>query len=111
MTDFLSITIVIFLAGVGVLGDYFIKLAGDGSKYIMWQPFFIGAIVYMITIPGWFYIMKHIKLGSLGMFYSLTTAILLVVIGTIFFKEQLNIVDIIGIILGVTSIILLARFG
>jgi len=105
------IIVVIFLAGIGTLGDYFIKLSGSGSKYIMYQPFFIGMIIYALTAIGWFYVMKHIKLGSLGIFYSLTTVILLIVIGAVLFKEQLNTYDILGLVLGIVSIILLARFG
>ena len=107
----IPIVVVILLAGVGTLGDYFIKLSGTGSKYIMYQPFFIGMIIYALTAFGWFYVMKHIKLGSLGIFYSLTTVILLVIIGAMFFKEQLNTYDIVGVILGIISIILLARVG
>jgi multidrug transporter EmrE-like cation transporter len=105
------ISIIIFLAGVGVLGDYFIKLSGNGSKYILYQPFFIGMILYALTAVGWFYVMKHIKLGPLGIFYSVTTVILLALVGTIFFKEHLNIYEIVGIVLGIISIIILARFG
>ncbi len=102
---------VIFLAGMGVFGDYFIKLSGSGPKYIIYSHFFIGMIIYSISAVGWFFVMKHMKLGVLGIFYSVTTAILLVIIGSVFFKEQLSIYDLIGIMLGITSIIILARFG
>jgi small multidrug resistance pump len=109
--NIIPIIVVIFLSGVGALGDFFIKLSGGGSKYIMYQPFFIGMIIYALSAVGWFYVMKHIKLGSLGIFYSLTTVILLVIIGAVFFKEQLNTYDILGVMLGILSIILLGRFG
>lgn len=111
MSNLIPILIVILLAGVGVLGDYFIKLSGDGSKYISYQPFFIGMIIYALTALGWFYVMKHIKLSTLGIFYSVTTVILLALVGVIFFKENLNIYEIVGIALGIISIIILARFS
>lgn len=107
----LTILITILLAAIGVLGDYFIKLAGNGSKYISYWPFFVGMIIYALTAVGWFYVMKHMKLGELGVFYSVTTVILLAIIGAFFFKEQLNVYDIVGIILGIASLVLLSKFG
>ena len=99
------------LAGVNVLGDYFIKLSGIGPKYIKYFPFFVGMVVYALTAVGWFFVMKEMKLSTLGIFYSVTTAILLVIVGTLVFKEQLNTYSLIGIALGIASIIILIKFG
>lgn len=106
-----TILIVILLAAVGVLGDYFIKESGSGSEYILYGPFILGTIIYALTAIGWFYAMKSIKLGVLGIFYSLTTVILLAIVGAIFFKERLTTLDVVGISLGIVSIVILARFG
>ncbi len=111
MNNFLPILIIILVTGVSVVGDYFIKLSGNGSKYIQYPFFFLGMIIYASTAFGWFYIMKHTKLSTLGVFFGLTNIILLALVGVIFFKEHLNTYDIVGIIFGVISIILLARFG
>ena len=107
----IPVLIVIVLAGVGVLGDYFVKLAGNGPSYISYTPFLTGMLIYALTAVGWFYVMKHIKLSAGGVFYSLTTVILLTIVGALFFKEKLNSTDIIGIALGIISIVLLTRFG
>lgn len=107
----MPIIIVIGLGAVGVLGDYFIKLAGNGSQYISYGPFFIGMFIYAATAVGWFYVMKHIKLEDIGIYYSLTTIILLAIVGAFFFKEQLTAIDITGIVLGVISIVILSRFS
>jgi len=104
--------IVIGLSLIGVLGDYFIKLSGNSNiKYIDLKLFLIGLIVYSSTAVGWFFVMKHIKLGTLGVIYGVTTVIALAIIGVAVFKEHLNIYEIIGIVAGVSSIILLSRFG
>jgi small multidrug resistance pump len=107
----MQIFIIIGLAAIGVLGDYFLKLAGTGQRYIVYSLFLIGMVLYSITAVGWFYVMKHIKLGTLGLFYSLTTVILLLIVGAVFFKEELSGYDLLGIILGVASIIILSRAG
>ncbi len=111
MSSLIPIVIIIFLSAVGVAGDYFIKLSGNGPKYINYVPFFTGMLIYAVTAFGWFYVMKHIKLSTLGVFFALTNIILLALLGVIFFKEHLSASDIIGIAFGVISIILLARFG
>ncbi len=80
--------IVITLAIIGVVGDYFIKLSGNGDRYITYHLFFVGMIIYALTAFGWFYAMKHIKLGILGVFYSLTTVIFLVIVGAVFLENN-----------------------
>ena len=105
------ILVVVFLAIVGVIGDFFIKLSGHGPKFMDVKWFIVGSLVYISTIAGWFYVMKHIKLSSLGVIYSLTTILFLVVIGVFYFHEKLNIYEIVGIITAIVSIILLTRFA
>ena len=111
MNNLIPILIAIILAGIGVLADYFIKVSGSGPKYINYPYFFIGMIVYALTAFGWFYVMKYVKLSTLGIFYSVTTVVLLALVGTILFKEHLSAYETIGIILGIISIIILARFS
>ena len=79
-----AILIVILLSLIGVLGDYFLKLSGHGSKYIDWKWFLLGAIIYSSTAIGWFFIMKHIKLGTLGIVYATTTVLVLTIIGFVY---------------------------
>ena len=104
--------VVIGLSLIGVLGDYFIKLSGNSEiKYFDLKWFLFGFIIYSSTAIGWFFVMKHIKLSTLGVIYGVTTVIALTAVGVFFFKEHLNIYEVIGIITGVSSIILLSRFG
>ncbi len=103
--------IVILLSIAGVIGDFFIKLSGSGEKFIDIKWFIIGFFIYASTAFGWFYIMKHIKISSLGVIYSLTTVLLLVAVGIFYFHEKLNIYEIIGIITAIISFILLSRFS
>jgi len=111
MSTIYAILIIIGLSLVGVLGDYFLKLSGDSEKYINLKWFIIGLMVYSSTAIGWFFIMKHIKLSTLGVIYGVTTVIALTVVGIFFFKENLSIYEILGLIAGVSAIILLSRFG
>lgn len=107
----MSILIVIGLSLIGVLGDYFLKLSGNGEKYIDLKWFIIGAIVYSSTAIGWFFVMKFIKLSTLGIVYATTTVLALTLVGLLFFRESLNIYEIIGLGTGLLSIVLLSRFA
>lgn len=101
---------VILLSAIGVVGDFFIKLSGNGEKFLNIKWFLLGLLVYMFLAFGWFYTMKHIKLSSLGVIYSLTTVLLLVAVGVFYFHEHLNTREIIGVTLAILSVCLLSRF-
>lgn len=106
-----GVVLVIILGIVGAIGDWFIKLAGSGPKYIDWRWFVLGAFVYSLTTVGWFFAMKDVKLSSIGIIYTVVTAVLLAAIGILFFHERLNTYEMVGIILAVISVILLSRFA
>jgi len=105
------ILLTIMLSIIGAVGDYFLKRAGNGSVYVEWRWFFVGMFIYALTAFGWFYVMKHIKLSSLGIIYTLSTIALLVFMGTVFFNERLNVFEIAGLVAAVIAIVLLGRFA
>ncbi len=107
----MAVFFIILVSLVGVLGDYFLKLSGSGSDYINIKLFLLGTVIYSSTAVGWFLIMKHVKLSSLGLIYSITMVLSLTIVGTLFFKESLSTYEIVGLITGIVSIILLARFA
>lgn len=107
----ISLFATIFLALVGVIGDFFIKLSGNGKKFINLRWFIIGLFIYASTAFGWFYVMKNIKLSTLGVFYAISTILFLTAVSIFYFKENVNIYEIIGIGLAIVSIILLGKFA
>jgi len=105
----IAIILAIFLGLVGVAGDFFIKLASSGTKPpVRW--FVIGALVYAVTAFGWFYVYRHIKLSTSAVFYAISTVLFLTAVSVFYFKEKLNIYEIIGIAMAVISLVLLKRF-
>ncbi|MEK7632903.1 MAG: transporter [Patescibacteria group bacterium] len=102
--------IVILLAAAGAIGDFFIKLSGSGPRFDV-RLLAVGAIIYLSTIGGWFYALRHIKLSSLGAVYAITTVLLFVAIGVFYFHEKLSVYEIVGIIGAVASVLLLSRFA
>lgn len=104
------IILIVLLSAIGVLGDVFLKIAGQGQKSIDIKWFALGLITYASTAFGWFYVIKHVKLSSVGILYALSTAFILVGVGVIYFKDSLNTYEIIGIVLAIIALFLLNRF-
>ena len=102
---------IIFLALIGVVGDFFIKLASAEQKAILSKWFFVGLIIYAVSAFGWVIVMRSVKLPTLGVLYAISTALFLVILGVFYFKEKLNIYEGIGILMGLISILLLAIYS
>ncbi len=111
MAHFLLILPVIALSFVTVFGDFLIKESSIKFSFFANYITFSGCLVYGLTGIGWFYVMKHIELSSLGVVYGVTCAILLTLIGYFIFHEKITGLEFAGLLLGITSIIILTRFG
>jgi drug/metabolite transporter (DMT)-like permease len=101
----------VVIAAVTVLGDYFLKLASEQASAIYNRWFLAGFIIYALCSFGWVFAMRYMKLATIGVVYSLSTILLLAVLGVVVFDETLNRYEILGIGFAVLSILLLARFG
>jgi multidrug transporter EmrE-like cation transporter len=69
------------------------------------------AFLYASTAFGWVFVMKHLKLGTIGVIYSVSMVLLLTAIGAAFFQESLNYYEIAGLVMAIASLILLVRFA
>jgi len=107
----LAILITIGFSAVGVVGDYFLKLASQQASPLRSAWFYIGFAVYASTAFGWVIVMKHLKLAVVGVVYSVAMIVLLTAVGAIGFGESLGPREIAGVILAVASIVLLMRFA
>ena len=107
----LAILVTIGFSVVGVLGDYFLKLASGAPNSLRSKWFYIGFVVYASTAFGWVFVMKHLKLATIGVVYSVSMILLLTAIGVVAFRETLNAYEFAGLILAIASLVLLMRFA
>ncbi len=101
------------LAGLTLLtalGDSFLNQAGEHKK-TNFKLLIGGLIIYLITGLVWFWIYKYVKFSVSGAVYGAMTALVFTAIGIFYFRESLNSIEILGIVLGISSIVLLSRFG
>ena len=106
-----AILVTLLFSAIGVLGDYFLKLASEQENSLRTGWFFLGFAIYSSTAFGWLFVMKHLKLSTIGVVYSVTMIVLLTTIGTLVFKERLALPEILGVAMGVGALVLLARFA
>lgn len=102
--------LIVGLSFVETVGDSLIKYSGnDKNKYVLIVWLVLGVLVYMTAAFGWFFVMKHVKLGSLGLIYAVSTVSFLLIMGVLVFNETYSKSEILGVILGFVSLFLLAR--
>jgi len=107
----LAIAVTIAFSLVGVLGDFFLKKASGEENSLRTPWFYIGFALYALTAFGWLFVMKHLKLGTISVLYSISMIVLLTAVGVIFFKESLNYYEIAGILMALGALVLLVRFA
>ncbi|MEI8206681.1 MAG: hypothetical protein WCG03_07375 [Kiritimatiellales bacterium] len=111
MSSWRVILAIIGIAVVTVAGDYFIKLASLANRPVQNKWFVAGCIIYVLSTFGWVFVLRHIKLASIGVIYSLSIVVLLAALGVFVFGENLNRFEIAGFGFAVIAIVLLGRFG
>jgi drug/metabolite transporter (DMT)-like permease len=107
----LAILVTVAFSVVGVLGDYFLKLASAHEQPLRAAWFYIGFVLYASTAFGWVFVMRHLKLATISVLYSVSMVLLLTAIGVALFGESLNSSELVGIVLAVASLVLLMRFA
>jgi drug/metabolite transporter (DMT)-like permease len=109
--ELLAVLVTIGFSIVGVVGDSFLKLASDSDAPLRSPWFYVGFAVYASTAVGWVFVMRSLKLGTIGVVYSVSMIVLLTFVGAVFFGESLSAPEIVGVILAIASLFLLMRFA
>ncbi len=99
------------LAAVGVLADYFLKLASEKANSAQSGWFWLGLSVYAAMAGGWVFVMRQLSFAEIGIVYSVSTILLLTAVGTLVLREALHTHEMLGAALAVGALVLLARFN
>ena len=111
MKPWLAVFVTIAFSAVGVLGDYFLKRASEHEHSLRTIWFYVGFAVYASTALGWVFVMKHLKLATIGVVYSISMILLLTGVGVVLFREPLSYYEIAGLVMAVASLVLHIRFA
>src|SRR6516162_4880676 len=97
----IAVLLTIAFSLIGVLGDYFLKLASARELPLRTGWFYLGFALYASTAFGWVFVMKHLKLGTISVLYSVSMILLLTTVGVVMFRETLNYFEVAGIVLAI----------
>lgn len=111
MKTWMAIALTLGFSIVGVVGDYFLKLASANSNPFRSRWFFVGFAVYASTAIGWVLVMRHLKLATIGAVYSVAMILLLTSVGVVAFRETLSFYEYLGLAMAIGSLVLLMRFA
>lgn len=107
----LAIIVTIGFSMVGVAGDYLLKRASEAANPVRSGWFYAGFAVYASTAFGWVFVMRHLKLATIGVVYSVSMILLLTAVGMVLFREPINRYEALGLAMAVGSLFLLMRFA
>jgi drug/metabolite transporter (DMT)-like permease len=107
----IAVLVTIGFSIVGVVGDYFLKLASEKEHSLRSPWFYLGFALYASTAFGWVFVMKHMKLATIGVVYSVSMILLLTAVGVVAFRESLNYYEMAGLVMAIGSLVLLMRFS
>jgi small multidrug resistance pump len=111
MKKWTAVLVIFAFSALGVVGDYLLKLASDRKQPFESKWFYLGFAVYASTAFGWVFVMRHLKLATIGVVYSVSMILLLTATGAIFFRETLNAYEFAGLVMAIASLVLLVRFA
>jgi multidrug transporter EmrE-like cation transporter len=111
MSKLTPFAVTVAFSVVGVVGDYFLKLASDAEDPLRSRAFYVGFAVYASTAFGWVYVMRHLKLATVGAVYSVSMILLLTGVGSVAFRQPLSAAEAVGLAMAVGSLVLLMRFA
>ncbi|MBX9625499.1 MAG: hypothetical protein K2X82_16960 [Gemmataceae bacterium] len=105
----LAVLVTVAFSAVGVLGDYFLKRASEQAYPLKTWPFALGFLVYSSTAFGWLFVMRHLKLATIGVVYSVSMVALLTLVGWLAFGEEIGRSEAVGLVCAVAALVLLTR--
>jgi small multidrug resistance pump len=65
----LAVAVTVGFSLLGIVGDYFLKLASENENPLMTTSFYLGFALYASTAFGWVFVMKYLKLATIAVVY------------------------------------------
>ena len=89
-TRTIAVLVTVAFSVIGVVGDYFLKLASAREQPLRTGWFYLGFVLYASTAFGWVFVMRRLKLATISVLYSISMVLLLTAIGVVLFRDSPN---------------------
>lgn len=104
VSKYLFLILVTLAVALEVIADVLFKKWAIGNKNYLLM---VGLVIYMIGTTFWAYSLRYEYLSKAISVFAVLNLIILVLVGVLFFKEDLSTTNKIGVILGILSVILI----
>lgn len=104
IVKYIFLFLITLAVALEVVADVMFKKWSLGSKSY-WL--IIGLAIYMIGTTFWAYSLKYGHLSKAISIFAVLNLVILVLVGALIFKEDLSLINKIGIILGIISVVLI----
>jgi drug/metabolite transporter (DMT)-like permease len=111
MKNSLPLIVTLSFSIVVVVADYLLKLANEQRAPLKSGWFYVGFAIYATTASGWVYVMRHLKLATIGAVYSVSMILLLTGVGIVALRQSLDAYEVAGLAMAIGSLVLLMRFA
>jgi len=85
----MTAVLVAFFIGIGlslitVLADFLIKRASLHNSFSGWPLLVLSTLIYGLTAFGWFFVMRKVKLSTLGVLYAVSVVVFLTLVSVFY---------------------------
>ncbi len=98
----------LWLIAICTVGDLLFKRAALQPQPWLSGSFIAGSLIYGLCGFSWVIVLKTAKLAISGVIFSVLWSVCLAVCGVIFFGEHLSAREVLGLALGMASLLLLS---
>lgn len=102
---FIFLVLILFGVGLEIVGDVlFKKWAIDSHKNIF---FIVGFLIYALGTIFWAVSLKYGLLSKAISLFTILNLVIIILVGMIFFHENISLINKLGVSLGIISVILM----
>jgi multidrug transporter EmrE-like cation transporter len=107
----LPLLVTVALTVLSVFADYLLKRASASLRPFSRWEFAAAVFIYAASCFAWIYVLRQLKLATIGAIYSVLVVGLLALIGITVFRESLSIFEWVGLAAAAAALVLLGRFA
>ena len=101
---FIFLGLIALAVGLEVIGDIFFKKWSIDNRNVL---LYVGLLIYFIGTIFWAISLKYEYLSKAISVFTVLNLVIVVLVGVLYFKEDLTLINKIGIGLGILSVVLI----
>jgi multidrug transporter EmrE-like cation transporter len=106
-----GVVLALLLSVIGVAADAVLKMASLTSKPFASRWFWLGCVLSCCFAVVFTLLLQTMRLSTAGLVYAVTSVLMLIMVGALFFDERLTPSEMTGVAMAMGALVLLGRAG